>query len=134
MPDMMRKKAAPSPTLVPIMALWLREAREEDAALCEIWGGGCDGRTRDVMLKWCGVVVNLVVDARGAIVVVGVFDARWADEEEMRDVRAGDVSEADCGVDVEVGDVIALLSVGVRSVASDGVGSDGSLSKSFCSC
>jgi hypothetical protein len=52
---------------------------------------------------------------------------------EMEDVQAGDVSEAGFSVDVEVSDVIVLLRVGVRSVASDGVGSDGSLSESFCS-
>jgi hypothetical protein len=53
MPDMMRKKATPRPTLKPMMALWLSEGRG-DAALCEICAGARQGDVGTKEVEWEG--------------------------------------------------------------------------------
>ncbi|KAF1912790.1 hypothetical protein BDU57DRAFT_335523 [Ampelomyces quisqualis] len=133
MPDTMRKKVTPMPTLKPMMAGWPRE-RERRAADCETWAREGERRAMDVELRWGDVVVLKdleavvvvvfgqvetlvgfgVLDTLGVSDVVGGLDAfadgfgaldvRGFDEEEMEDVRVVDAPVAD----VEVAEVVPV--------------------------
>jgi hypothetical protein len=72
-----------------------------------------------------GVAVLGVVVACGILEVCGCLwglDAVGMDENEVRDVRVGDVSGVDGSVGEEVGDV--LDSLGVELVESEGAGEE----------
>jgi hypothetical protein len=112
MPEMMRKKAMPTPTLEPIMVLSLSLARELCAALCETCVREGKVRTREVKFSCSGTVVLLGL---GIAVLVPGLDA---DALDALDIFAG------CGVNKEkrkhvwAGDFL-VVAVGIIAVCSD---------------